>query len=788
MATTPATPSNAGATTAAEWKAAAAAAKLSAQKADDQILQLNSARLAADAKAGDAQFALSDLNENATEAERAKATADYKAASQEALQASAAVSTAVKQKDNAVKSYNEANTKAASNTDPQAASTSKPATDNPGQSAVAYTPTPAQSDDKIFDSEVVRASGYEKNDPAFDNALSAPFVGEGRKTPSDSSDWDEPAEFSGPTKKTPSDSSDWDAPAEYSGPTKKTPSDSSDWADSKPFTEPIRGTTTVVENTTGGSSTTIVRGQPIDTPASQSAQQQYLEAEKRQGLYAADPNTTFGQKSLNYALEKGEITQAQYNEIKNLSAEERDARYSQSLTDQQTALDAKNASRLPGPTTVTRTEEPNTTATTVTEIQPKTAAETTPLSGAIPGTNVSTANVDGTTYQTVANADGTTSYTNENTGTSTTINDATALDKKNVVVDPNLAQAAATSNEAAQDKKIPNENAAGKPDETQLAQNAATQPINPKKQVDEFDGIDAQVAEQQNLADEAAMRNDAQNTNLGLTDGVIRFTQEQATLQDKSNFNAKSDWRVRLSLAPGADYLYAAEKPGILAPLVNTNGVIFPYTPGISVSYAAQYDATTLTHSNYKYYTYNSSSVDTITLSCDFTAQDVFEANYLLAVIHFFRSMTKMFYGQDENPKNGTPPPLCYLYGLGAFQFDKHPLVIQGFTYTLPTDVDYIRAGDSSSLQSTSRTKANSKPGETRMAMAGIQPGATVAPPQFSGAYRVLEPTYVPTKIQLSITAVPIISRNDISNNFSLKNYATGSLLRGSERLGGGIW
>ena len=357
-----------------------------------------------------------------------------------------------------------------------------------------------------------------------------------------------------------------------------------------------------------------------------------------------------------------------------------------------------------------------------------------------------------------------------------------------VANEPNLAQAAATSNEAAQDKKIPTENAAGKLGETQLAQDAASQPINPKKQVDEFDGIDAQVAEQQNLANEAAIRNDAQNTNLGLTDGVIRFTQEQATLQDNANFNAKADWRVRLSLAPGADYLYAAENPGILAPLVDTSGVIFPYTPGISVSYAAQYDATTLTHSNYKYYTYNSSSVDTITLSCDFTAQDVFEANYLLAVIHFFRSMTKMFYGQDENPKNGTPPPLCYLYGLGAFQFDKHPLVIQGFTYTLPTDVDYIRAGDSSSLQSTSRTKANSKPGETRMAMSGIQPGANVAPPQFSGAYRVLEPTYVPTKIQLSITAVPIISRNDISNNFSLKNYATGSLLRGSERLGGGFW
>jgi hypothetical protein len=37
----------------------------------------------------------------------------------------------------------------------------------------------------------------------------------------------------------------------------------------------------------------------------------------------------------------------------------------------------------------------------------------------------------------------------------------------------------------------------------------------------------------------------------------------------------------------------------------------------------------------------------------------------------------------------------------------------------------------------------------------------------------------------------PIVTRNDISKNFSLKDYATGKLLRGSHRNGGnggGIW
>ena len=95
-----------------------------------------------------------------------------------------------------------------------------------------------------------------------------------------------------------------------------------------------------------------------------------------------------------------------------------------------------------------------------------------------------------------------------------------------------------------------------------------------------------------------------------------------------------------------------------------------------NVAYNANYSTEELVHSNYKLFTYKGSSVDQISITCDFTAQDTKEANYLLAVIHFFRSVTKMFYGQDNGPKPGTPPPLCFLTGLGAFQFNEHPLEI----------------------------------------------------------------------------------------------------------------
>lgn len=268
-------------------------------------------------------------------------------------------------------------------------------------------------------------------------------------------------------------------------------------------------------------------------------------------------------------------------------------------------------------------------------------------------------------------------------------------------------------------------------------------------------------------------------------------TQGTATNQDAVSFQKAKDWRVRLSLAPSAKYLYNADNPGILKPLAATSGVIFPYTPSVNVVYAASYDASELIHSNYKIYNYKNSSVDTVNITCDFTAQDTTEANYLLAVIHFFRSVTKMFYGRDENPRNGVPPPLCYLSGLGAFQFDNHPLVVTNFTYTLPTDVDYIRAGSTTSEPGNSKAGTVSPTNTNTASLARIlSSNLGIKTPNFQRQATTINSnaTYVPTKMQIAITCIPIVTRNDISNTFSLKEYATGALLQGSKRNGGGIW
>lgn len=294
----------------------------------------------------------------------------------------------------------------------------------------------------------------------------------------------------------------------------------------------------------------------------------------------------------------------------------------------------------------------------------------------------------------------------------------------------------------------------------------------------------------------------------GTTDGIIaagaqglpgatNAARAGATKQDAFNAKTQGDWRVRLSLADNASYLYNAPNPGILSYLKETNGVIFPYTPQIQITYAAHYDAAVVTHSNYKIFQYKNSSVDQVQITCDFTAQDTYEANYLLAVIHFFRSVTKMFYGNDQIPKPGTPPPLCYLSGLGGFQFDDHPLVINSFNYNLPNEVDYIRASSPTLMPGVNSTGYNSNTknstptaSDIRMATGEtpLNQGAIASAPNFPNKATNTTPTYVPTKMQITISAYPIVTRNDISNNFSLREYATGKLLQGRKRTGGGIW
>ena len=266
--------------------------------------------------------------------------------------------------------------------------------------------------------------------------------------------------------------------------------------------------------------------------------------------------------------------------------------------------------------------------------------------------------------------------------------------------------------------------------------------------------------------------------------GLIQGAQAQKTIADQRKQINNGDWRVRLRLAPQAKYLYNAPNPGILKPLQVTDGIIFPYTPAINTTYRAQYTPYDLTHSNYRGYWYQNSYVNEIQLTATFTAQDTNDANYLLAVIHFLRSATKMFYGQDA--ERGSPPPLVYLSGFGDYQFREHACAISNFNYNLPADVDYIRAGSPNNsglnfnnIRDRQSVATNSIFNSiNRLAAAFLTKGAitgTAAPPTLG----LNRPTYVPTKMEIQLTLLPVQSRQQVSKQFSLKEFANGNLLKG---------
>jgi hypothetical protein len=276
------------------------------------------------------------------------------------------------------------------------------------------------------------------------------------------------------------------------------------------------------------------------------------------------------------------------------------------------------------------------------------------------------------------------------------------------------------------------------------------------------------------------------NNAAGATAGIIDQARQQQTVRAQRQNKAQAgDWRVRLRLAPNSNYLYNDPQCGpVLWPLRNTDGVIFPYTPKIDTAYKAEYDAYNLTHSNYRGYFYKGSYVDAVNINAMFTAQDTAEANYLLGVIHFFRSATKMFYGQDA--QRGSPPPLVYLSGLGDYQFAEHPCVISQFNYNLPSDVDYIRAQSGSSNGTNLQVQRNRQTiagnplsyALQRLATVGLTKGA-LDNRLSSNTLGLDDPTYVPTKMDIQLTLFPIQSREQVSKQFSVKNFANGNLLKG---------
>lgn len=151
-----------------------------------------------------------------------------------------------------------------------------------------------------------------------------------------------------------------------------------------------------------------------------------------------------------------------------------------------------------------------------------------------------------------------------------------------------------------------------------------------------------------------------------------------------STSDLNNDWRVRISFPNSSTFLGSP----ILKPLIKTDGLIFPFTPQVSISHTANYNPLDPVHNNYPFLSYQNSKVDQIQIAGDFVVESASQAAYWVGAVHFLRSLTKMSYGDTSNA--GSPPPVVKLSGYGAHVFSNTPIVIANFSVQLTNDVDYM--------------------------------------------------------------------------------------------------
>ena len=195
------------------------------------------------------------------------------------------------------------------------------------------------------------------------------------------------------------------------------------------------------------------------------------------------------------------------------------------------------------------------------------------------------------------------------------------------------------------------------------------------------------------------------------------------------------DYRAKLKPFRTSSSIFG-DGSGPMGPLSKRKELVFPYTPTIMVSGNADYEEYNFTHSIYKYNAYTSSSVSEISVTCDFTAQTTTEAAYLLACMHFFRSVTKSYFGASNGALAGAPPPIIKFDYLGDQMFKNVPVIVKNYTYVLEPAVDYVPVPVSNKL------------------------------------------SYVPNRVSITVTLDVYYNPRKLRDKFSLAEFRNGTLLQ----------
>lgn len=266
--------------------------------------------------------------------------------------------------------------------------------------------------------------------------------------------------------------------------------------------------------------------------------------------------------------------------------------------------------------------------------------------------------------------------------------------------------------------------------------------------------------------------------------GLGKGAEANATLNTRATWstrNGQTDFRVKVTLPTesslnstffgGSRQQFKNNKQKspneVLYPLAEEGGVIFPLTPSIIIQHAASYNAMALTHSNYPGYAYAHSEVPSFTITGEFPVQNFEDAQYWVAMLHFFRSVTKMFFGGNDSNK-GNPPPILQLNGYGNYVFNNVPVVVTNFNVDMRSDVDYICT--------TQNTRGARSDGVNLQALYNdLNPGIASNPDTNN--------TWAPALSTVTLQLQPVYSRESVSK-FNMKDFVNGRLSGGGNQVG----
>lgn len=207
-------------------------------------------------------------------------------------------------------------------------------------------------------------------------------------------------------------------------------------------------------------------------------------------------------------------------------------------------------------------------------------------------------------------------------------------------------------------------------------------------------------------------------------DGTLEGTGEDIVVTaQRRTIKDRADHRIRISAFRGQEkqvYGEDIKEGNILAPLYATGGLMFPYTPTVAMSQDTTWQTADLEGTNYDILSFKSASSATFSITGKFTVQNQREGRYLMAVIHFLRTVSKSYFGAqdvegfltpteqtsdgtaDADPdkpikevsaagRAGLPPPVLLFSGYGNMMFNDIRVVVKSHSWSFDEASDFVR-------------------------------------------------------------------------------------------------